>query len=120
MEYSQPFSAEEHAHDGKHHILLAATGSVATIKLPLIAYDLVKHANVSVRIVVTPAAAQFLQGQAAEQPWLESLLDLPGVDGIYHDSDEWTKPWVRGDKILHIELRRWKFARSLQTACPRL
>ena len=107
MENSQPFSAEEHAHDGKHHILLAATGSVASIKLPLIAYDLVKHANVSVRIVVTPAAAQFLQGQAAEQPWLESLLDLPGVDGIYHDSDEWTKPWVRGDKILHIELRRW-------------
>jgi phosphopantothenoylcysteine decarboxylase len=102
-----PFSAAEHAHDGKHHILLAATGSVATIKLPLIAYDLVKHANVSVRIVVTPAAAQFLQGQAAEQPWLESLLDLPGVDGIHHDSDEWTKPWVRGDKILHIELRRW-------------
>jgi phosphopantothenoylcysteine decarboxylase len=107
MEDSQPFSAEEYAHDGKHHILLAATGSVATIKLPLIAYDLVKHANVSVRIVVTPAAAQFLQGQAAEQPWLESLLDLPGVDGIHHDSDEWTKPWVRGDKILHIELRRW-------------
>jgi phosphopantothenoylcysteine decarboxylase len=102
-----PFSAAEHAHDGKHHILLAATGSVATIKLPLIAYDLVKHANVSIRIVVTPAAAQFLQGQAAEQPWLESLLDLPGVDGIHHDSDEWTKPWVRGDKILHIELRRW-------------
>lgn len=102
-----PFSAAEHAHDGKHHILLAATGSVAAIKLPLIAYDLVKHANVSVRIVVTPAAAQFLQGQAAEQPWLESLLDLPGVDGIHHDSDEWTKPWVRGDKILHIELRRW-------------
>lgn len=107
MENSQPFSAEDYVHDGKHHILLAATGSVATIKLPLIAYDLVKHANVSVRIVVTPAAAQFLQGQAAEQPWLESLLDLPGVDGIHHDSDEWTKPWVRGDKILHIELRRW-------------
>ena len=102
-----PFSAAEHAHDGKHHILLAATGSVATIKLPLIAYDLVKHANVSVRIVITPAAAQCLQGQAAEQPWLESLLDLPGVDGIHHDSDEWTKPWVRGDRILHIELRRW-------------
>jgi phosphopantothenoylcysteine decarboxylase len=39
MENSQPFSAEEYANDGKHHILLAATGSVATIKLPLIAYD---------------------------------------------------------------------------------
>lgn len=107
MERSQPFSAEEHAHDGKHHILLAATGSVATIKLPLIAYDLAKHPNMSIRIVVTPSAAQFLQSQAAEQPSLASLLDLPGVDGLYQDSDEWSKPWVRGDKILHIELRRW-------------
>jgi len=104
---SQPFSAADYAHDGKHHILLAATGSVATIKLPLIAYDLSKHPNVSIRIVVTAAAAQFLQSQAAEQPSLASLLDLPGVEGIYQDSDEWTKPWVRGDKILHIELRRW-------------
>lgn len=107
MERSRPFSAADTAHDGKHHILLAATGSVATIKLPLIAYDLAKHPNVSIRIVVTPAAALFLQSQAAEQPALSSFLDLPGVDGIYHDSDEWTKPWVRGDKILHIELRRW-------------
>lgn len=107
MAASQPFSAAEHTHDGKHHILLAATGSVATIKLPLIAYDLAKHPNVSIRIVVTPSAAQFLQSQAAEQPSLASLLDLPGVDGIYQDPDEWAKPWVRGDKILHIELRRW-------------
>ena len=107
MADSQPFSAAEHAHDGKHHILLAATGSVATIKLPLIAYDLVKHPNVSIRIVVTPSAAQFLQSQSAEQPLLTSLLDLPGVEGIYQDADEWTKPWVRGNKILHIELRRW-------------
>jgi phosphopantothenoylcysteine decarboxylase len=105
MAEPQPFSAAEHAHDGKHHILLAASGSVATIKLPLIAYDLVKHPNVSVRIVVTPAAAQFLQSQAAEQPSLMSMLDLPGVDGIYQDSDEWAKPWVRGDKVLHIELK---------------
>ena len=39
--------------DGKHHILFTATGSVATIKLPLIAHDLIKHPNVSVGIVVT-------------------------------------------------------------------
>jgi phosphopantothenoylcysteine decarboxylase len=83
METSRPFSAEDHAQDGKHHILLAATGSVATIKLPLIAYDLVKHPNVSIRIVVTLAAAQFLNSQAAEQPSLLSLLDLAGVDGIH-------------------------------------
>jgi len=101
------FSAADYAHDGKHHLLLAATGSVATIKLPFIAYALAKHKNVSIRVVVTPSAAEFLQSQSPEQPSLESLPDMPGVDGVYYDADEWSKPWVRGDKILHIELRRW-------------
>jgi len=32
---------------------------------------------------------------------------MKGVDGIYTDSDEWSIPWTRGAKILHIELRRW-------------
>lgn len=101
------FSAAEYANDGKHHILLAASGSVATIKLPLIAQALANHQNVSVRVVVTQNAREFLQSQAEEQPRLESLSDMPGIDGIYFDNDEWSKPWVRGDKILHIELRRW-------------
>ena len=101
------FSAAAFDNDGKHHILLAATGSVATIKIPLIAQALDRHPNVSIRIVLTESAKQFLQGQSAEQPPLLSLTDLPNVDGIYYDADEWSKPWVRGDKILHIELRRW-------------
>lgn len=101
------FSAAQYADDGKHHILLAASGSVATIKLPLIARTLAQHKDVSVRIIVTQNAKEFLQSQADEQPSLESLRGISGVDGIYYDSDEWSKPWVRGDKILHIELRRW-------------
>lgn len=101
------FSAAEFEDDGKHHILLAATGSVATIKIPLIAEALSGRQNVSIRILLTPSAEQFLIGQSAEQPDLGSLQKLPNVDGIYHDADEWSKPWVRGDKILHIELRRW-------------
>ncbi|OCT51634.1 Phosphopantothenoylcysteine decarboxylase [Cladophialophora carrionii] len=101
------FSAAAFENDGKHHILLGASGSVATIKIPLIAQALGSWANVSIRIVLTEAAEHFLQGQSSEQPKLSSLVDLPNVDGIYHDDDEWSKPWVRGDKILHIELRRW-------------
>lgn len=101
------FSAAAHQDDGKHHILLAASGSVATIKIPLIAKSLATDRNVSIRIVMTKSAEEFLQGQADEQPTLDSLSDIEGVDGIYHDEDEWSKPWVRGDKILHIELRRW-------------
>jgi phosphopantothenoylcysteine decarboxylase len=101
------FSAGPLANDGKHHILLAASGSVATIKLPLIAKALSSHPNVSVRVVLTKSAEEFLQGQSDEQPGLPGLQNVPGVDGIYLDQDEWSKPWVRGDSILHIELRRW-------------
>lgn len=101
------FSAAALQNDGKHHILLAASGSVATIKIPNIALALAHHKNVSIRILMTRSAEEFLQGQADEQPNLNSLKSIQGVDGIYLDEDEWAKPWVRGDKILHIELRRW-------------
>lgn len=101
------FDAANYAGDGRYHILLAASGSVATIKLPLIARALAQHESVSVRILVTHNAQAFLQGQSVEQPVLRELANIDGVDGIYYDEDEWSKPWVRGDKILHIELRRW-------------
>jgi phosphopantothenoylcysteine decarboxylase len=106
----KPFSAADFADDQKHHILLAASGSVATIKLPLIAQALAQHQNVSIRVILTSSATEFLQGQSAEQPQLESIEQLPNVEAIYLNKDEWAKPWVRGDKILHIELRRWAHA----------
>jgi phosphopantothenoylcysteine decarboxylase len=93
--------------DGKRHILLAASGSVATIKLPLIALSLGQHEDVAIRVIVTKSASEFLQGQSQEQPALESLKQMPNVEALYFDEDEWSKPWIRGDKILHIELRRW-------------
>jgi len=104
---STPFVAADHASDGKKHLLLAASGSVATIKLPNIAQALSVHQSLSIRIIVTKSAEKFLVGQSAEQPIVKSLLELPNVDAIYQDEDEWTKPWIRGDGILHIELRRW-------------
>ncbi|KAL7622843.1 hypothetical protein AAE478_006522 [Parahypoxylon ruwenzoriense] len=105
-------------HDGKTHLLLAASGSVATIKLPLIISALASHhqqngsssgpaKDLSIRVLLTPAAARFLAGQSAEQPPVSSLLSMPCVDGVYVDADEWREPWKRGDAILHIELRRW-------------
>lgn len=93
--------------DGKVHLLLAASGSVATIKLPNIISSLKKHPNLSIRVILTKAAAQFLAGQSAEQPTVESLASAPNVDGLYMDEDEWVVPWVRNSTILHIELRRW-------------
>lgn len=102
-----PFVALEHANDGKRHLLLAASGSVATIKLPLILKGLSHYNDLSIRVVVTKAAENFLAGQSEEQLTLSSLAKIRNVDGIYRDEDEWIKPWVRGAGILHIELRRW-------------
>lgn len=93
--------------DEKKHLLLCATGSVATIKIPNIVHALSNHTDLSIRIVFTEAAKNFLRGQSAEQPSIQDIGSMPNVDGIYYDEDEWSEPWVRGNKILHIELRRW-------------
>ncbi|KAI0811544.1 putative flavoprotein [Xylaria sp. FL0064] len=95
--------------DGKTHLLLACSGSVATIKLPNIIQALSKYPSdkLSIRVVLTPSATQFLAGQSREQPTISGLSSLPNVDAQYVDADEWKVPWVRGGGILHIELRRW-------------
>ncbi|PGH14253.1 hypothetical protein AJ80_05993 [Polytolypa hystricis UAMH7299] len=95
--------------DGKPHLLLAASGSVATIKLPQIITTLTTaHPSLSIRLILTSSAAHFLAGQSTEQPTLASLASIPGVDGIHLDADEWDPAWRRdAPNILHIELRRW-------------
>ena len=93
--------------DGKKHLLLAASGSVATIKLPSVISSFANHPNLSIRVIFTRAASHFLAGQSPEQPTVSSLAYLPNVDGVHLDEDEWIEPWTRDAKILHIELRRW-------------
>ncbi|ORY68947.1 flavo protein [Pseudomassariella vexata] len=94
-------------HDSRTHLLLASSGSVATIKLPLIIQALSSHPNLSIRVLLTPSASRFLAGQSAEQPTISTLHRMSNVDGVYIDEDEWKEPWKRGNAILHIELRRW-------------
>ncbi|KAI0521866.1 putative flavoprotein [Xylaria bambusicola] len=93
--------------DGKIHLLLACSGSVATIKLPNIIQALSKYPSdqLSIRVILTPSASHFLAGQSKEQPTISGISHLPNVDAV--DADEWKVPWVRGGGILHIELRRW-------------
>ncbi|KAL2759980.1 hypothetical protein ACRALDRAFT_1038859 [Sodiomyces alcalophilus JCM 7366] len=93
--------------DGHIHVLLAASGSIATIKLPLMISALQRHSNVRIRVILTKTAAKFLAGQSPEQPTVESLAALPNVEGVYQDEDEWVESGVRGAQILHINLRRW-------------
>ena len=102
-----PFVASEHSNDGKHHLLLAASGSVASIKIPNILHALSHHHDLSIRLILTQSASNFLAGQSAEQPHVETLRRIKNVEGIYLDEDEWHHPWKRGNGILHIELRRW-------------
>ena len=101
------FDSSQYTNDHKFHLLLSASGSVATIKLPSIVTALQAHPNLSIRIILTASAAHFLAGQSPEQPSLAELRAQPNVDGIHLDEDEWAAPWIRGAKILHIELRRW-------------
>ncbi|EQB47428.1 Coenzyme A biosynthesis protein 3 [Colletotrichum gloeosporioides] len=93
--------------DGKVHLLLCASGSVATIKIPNIIEALGKHENLSIRLILTASAAQFLTGNTEEQPSLATIRKMKNVDGIHLDEEEWVSPWRRGASILHIELRRW-------------
>jgi len=93
--------------DGKAHLLLGASGSVAVVKLPLIISSLTHQSNLSIRVILTQNAARFLTGQSPEQPTVASLSALPIVDAVYLDEHEWLEPWKRGASILHIELRRW-------------
>ncbi|KOS40645.1 hypothetical protein ACN38_g8499 [Penicillium nordicum] len=98
-----PFIAQQYTNDKKIHVLLAA----ATTKLPNIAEALCCNKNISIRILVTDPEEKFIAGQSSEQPALENLLQIDGVDAIYRDEDEWSPSWTRGGPVLHIELRKW-------------
>lgn len=104
---SHPFTATDHASDGKRHLLLAASGSVATIKIPNILSALSHYPNLSICVVLTKSATNFLQGQSTEQPHIDTFHRYANVQGVFLDEEEWVHPWKRGQSILHIELRRW-------------
>jgi phosphopantothenoylcysteine decarboxylase len=81
------------------NILLFATGSVATIKLPLLVDTLQQH-PLNVIVIVSPTARRFLTDATAAR--------ISRVAKLYTDEDEWAQqPWNRGDPVLHIELRKW-------------
>eukprot|EP00878_Enallax_costatus_P005980 GHUV01006272.1.p1 GENE.GHUV01006272.1~~GHUV01006272.1.p1 ORF type:complete len:201 (+),score=72.17 GHUV01006272.1:222-824(+) len=76
-------------------ILLAATGSVAAIKVPQLTQLLQQLGEV--RVASTKAAAYFFTQQ-----------QLPASVGpIAGDEDEWHEWSKVGDPVMHIELRRW-------------
>ena len=85
----------------KTKVLLGATGSVASIKIPDIISGLnIKfNGNVEIRLVPTQNALHFL-------PQVDEIEDKLGAK-IYRDENEWSSWSKRGDPVLHIELRKW-------------
>ncbi|KAG7662249.1 uncharacterized protein J8A68_004259 [[Candida] subhashii] len=76
--FQQYLSKED---DGKFHILLACTGSVATIKMPLIIdklFQIFGTSRISIQLVVTKSASHFLKG-----------LKIHNDVKIWRDEDEW-------------------------------
>ncbi|KAF5319939.1 hypothetical protein D9611_011033 [Ephemerocybe angulata] len=105
MGTTRRFVASEKRRPGHTHALLVTTGSVASIKAPLIVRELLKYENVEVEIVSTKAALTFFEKSDIEELGRH----------VWTDDDEWDIPRLRalqpdykiGDPILHIELRRW-------------
>ncbi|DBA04459.1 TPA: hypothetical protein N0F65_010055 [Lagenidium giganteum] len=87
-------------------VLLCATGSVATVKVPELAVRLLEIAEVR---VVLSQSADFFFGRAKEyngQAWACFEAAGPCIQ-VLRDEDEW-KVWnVVGDRVVHIELKDW-------------
>uniref|UniRef100_A0A182N9P8 Phosphopantothenoylcysteine decarboxylase n=1 Tax=Anopheles dirus TaxID=7168 RepID=A0A182N9P8_9DIPT len=82
----------------KKNILIGCTGSVATIKLPLLVEKLRQLADfeLEVQVIVTEHARHFF-----------SPDELPSTVTVHTDQDEWSSWQKRGDPVLHIELGKW-------------
>lgn len=94
---NKSFIAQSEHQEGYTHVLLIATGSVASVKAPLIVKALLAHRYVKVEVVATNASLEFVDrtkiAEAGSRVWT--------------NEDEWTGTYKIGDPILHIELRRW-------------
>lgn len=83
------------------NILIGCTGSVATIKLPILVRTLTQKLSensisVKIRIIVTEQAKHFFKE-----------TDISDDIDIFSDHDEWSTWKNRGDPVLHIELGKW-------------
>jgi len=102
------------------NVLLGATGSVASIRIPIIYNSLVAVGH-TVKVVATEAATYFFDvasvgkssSDAENHDRLESASRTARDPSfVILDEDEWPgrragDRYQRGDDVLHIELRKW-------------
>ncbi|KAF8437447.1 flavoprotein [Terfezia claveryi] len=93
----------------KKHLLLACTGSIATIKLPDILAALNPYsAHLSIHLVLTPSSLHFLPYILTHPlPGVAIPALYPIVSRAWTNEDEWVQWTKMGDPVLHIELRKW-------------
>tara|TARA_B100000795_G_scaffold21142_1_gene14085 strand:+ start:49 stop:744 length:696 start_codon:yes stop_codon:yes gene_type:complete len=101
----------------KKRILLCATGSVASVKIPKLALALAQQ-HYQVRILLTKSAEHFVfkvsksyDPESWKKRWANILESVARECGsrdpvICLDEHEWKYSNV-GDSVLHIELRKW-------------
>lgn len=82
------------------NILIGCTGSVATIKLPILVEKLLKLSNdeyeINIKIIVTERAKHFFKKN-----------DIPENIELLDDAFEWSSWKTRGDPVVHIDLGKW-------------
>ncbi|XP_034832496.1 phosphopantothenoylcysteine decarboxylase [Maniola hyperantus] len=84
------------------NLIIGVTGSVATIKLPLLVKTLMdlnetaQGYHFEIKIVCTEPAKHFFK-----------QTDLPASCSVLDDATEWDKWKGRGDEVVHIELGKW-------------
>jgi phosphopantothenoylcysteine decarboxylase len=88
-------------------ILLGVTASVAAVKVPEL-YQALRDAGHVIRIVATDRSCHFFDVQSPDG--IPRTTRNPEICTL--DADEWQGGgpegrYVRGDAVLHIELRRW-------------
>ncbi|MSR53604.1 MAG: phosphopantothenoylcysteine decarboxylase [Gemmataceae bacterium] len=88
------------------NILLGATGSVASIKIPEL-FSALRLRGHAVKVVATTSSLYFFDPVA-----LDSSRVVRNPDIVIVDEDEWPGRedgfrYRRGDTVQHVELRRW-------------
>lgn len=93
--YSFVMSSKE-----KCNILIGCTGSVASVKLPMLVKLLrdlkVAGYETDIKVIATKNSFHFFSAE-----------ELRSVVTIFSDEDEWSAWKEMSDPVLHIELRRW-------------
>ncbi|KAL1132146.1 hypothetical protein AAG570_010103 [Ranatra chinensis] len=82
------------------NVLLCCTGSVATIKLPLLITTLLERSKSTCRLDMKVCMTERAKHFCAPK-------ELEGLVEVYSDEDEWTAWRRRGDPVLHIALAKW-------------